>query len=57
MIAFGVIISFKVILSLTKPSKDKFWTSKMIFNLFDPSKILLFVPNSLFPPVISLPIL
>ena len=38
MIAFGVRIFFKVILSLILPSKDKLWTSKLIFQNFDPAE-------------------
>ena len=57
MVADGTAIIFDVILSLPTPSKDKFWTSKLIFQNFDPSKILLFVPNSFFSSLISLPIL
>ena len=33
--ADGTAIFFQVVLSLTKPSKTPFWTSKLIFNLFD----------------------
>ena len=48
MVADGTAIIFKVVLSLTKPSKTPFWTSKLIFEFFDLPKILLFVHNSIF---------
>ena len=35
MVADGAAIYVKVILSLTRPSKAPFWTSKLIFEFFD----------------------
>ena len=57
MMADGTAIFYKVILVLDLLQKTPFWTSKLIFQNFDPSKALLLVPNSLFPPLITLPVL
>ena len=39
MVADGAAIYFKVVWDFLKLSKVPFWTSKLIFELFDPSKL------------------
>ena len=39
MVGDGAPIYFKVVLGFQKLSKATFWTSKLIFRLFDPSKL------------------
>ena len=48
MVVDGTAIIFKVVLSLPKPSQTTFWTSKPIFQNFDPLIFLLWVYNLFF---------
>ena len=41
MMADGTAIFYKVILSLTKPSKTPFWISKLILEFFKPLNLKL----------------
>ena len=46
--ADGVRIFLEIILVSKQPSKVRLWTSKLIFQFLDPSKIPVFLHNSIF---------